>query len=161
MAEILEVLVEGGKATSGPPVGPALGPLGLNIMQVIKDINEKTKIFEGMKVPVKLVVDTKTKNYEITVGTPPTSALILKELGLEKGSRDPREEKIGDLSMEQARKIALMKRDSVLGTDLKEKVKEVIGSCISMGVTVEGKDPREAQREVNDGKYDSVLTAAG
>lgn len=161
MAEILEVLVEGGKATSGPPVGPALGPLGLNIMQVIKDINEKTKMFEGMKVPVKLTIDTKTKTYEITVGTPPTSALILKELGLEKGSKDPREEKIGDLKMEQARKIALMKRDSVLGSDLKEKVKEVIGSCISMGVTVEGKDPREVQREVNDGEYDSVLTAAG
>lgn len=161
MAEILEVLVEGGKATTGPPVGPALGPLGLNIMQVIKDINEKTKVFEGMKVPVKLTIDTKTKKYEISVGTPPTSALILKELGLEKGSKDPREEKVGDLSMEQARNIALMKRDSVLGSDLKEKVKEVVGSCISMGVTVEGKDPREVQREINDGKFDSVLTAGG
>ena len=161
MTEILEVLVEGGKATSGPPVGPALGPMGLNIMQVVKDINEKTKVFDGMKVPVKLIIDTKTKKYEITVGTPPTSALILKELGKEKGSVNPREEKIGDLTMEQARKIALMKRDSLLGQNLKEKVKEVIGGCISMGVTVEGKDPREAQRDINDGKYDSVLTASG
>ncbi len=85
MAEVLELLVDGGKASSGPPVGPALGPLGLNIMQVVKDINDKTKAFEGMKVPVKLTIDTKTKAYEISVGTPPTSSLILRELGLEKG----------------------------------------------------------------------------
>jgi large subunit ribosomal protein L11 len=161
MAEILEVLVEGGKASSGPPVGPALGPLGLNIMQVVNDINEKTKAFEGMKVPVKLTIDTKTKSYEISVGTPPTSALIMKELGLEKGSQDARESKVGDLKMEQARKIALIKGDTVLGSNLKEKVKEVVGSCISMGVTVEGKDPREIQREINDGKFDHVLTASG
>jgi large subunit ribosomal protein L11 len=161
MPEILEVLVEGGKASTGPPVGPALGPLGLNIVQVVKEINEKTKAFEGMKVPVKLTIDTATKKYEISVGTPPTSALILKELGLEKGSKDQRGEKVGNLTVEQAKKIALIKRDSVLGTNLKEKVKEVVGSCISMGVTVEGKDPREVQREINDGKYDGVLTASG
>ncbi len=161
MAEILEVLVEGGKATSGPPVGPALGPLGLNIMEVVGAINEKTKVFSGMKVPVKLTINTKTKEYEITVGTPPTSALILQALGLEKGSVNAREEKIGNLTMEEVRKIALMKRDTLLGKNLKEKVKEVIGGCISMGVTVEGKDPREAQRDINDGKYDSKLTASG
>lgn len=161
MAEVLEVLVEGGKATSGPPVGPALGPMGLNIMQVVNEINEKTKDFEGMKVPVKLTIDTKTKKYEIDVGTPPTSALILKELGLEKGGKDQREDKVGNLTVVQARKIALIKKDTVLGTTLKEKVKEVVGSCISMGVTVEGKDPREVQRDINDGKYDNVLTASG
>jgi len=154
-------LVEGGKATSGPPVGPALGPMGLNIMQVVKEINDKTKAFEGMKVPVKLTIDTKTKEYDITVGTPPTSSLILRELGLEKGSQNPREDKVGDLKMEQARKIALMKRDSLLGGNLTEKVKEVVGTCISMGITVEGKDPREVQQEINDGVYDSVLTASG
>jgi large subunit ribosomal protein L11 len=160
MAEVLEVLVEGGKASSGPPVGPALGPLGLNIMQVVGEINEKTKAFEGMKVPVKLVIDTKTKSYEISVGTPPTSALIMKELGIEKGGQN-REDNVGDLTIEQARKIALIKKDTVLGSNLKEKVKEVVGSCISMGVTVEGKDPRETQQDINDGKYDSVLTASG
>jgi large subunit ribosomal protein L11 len=161
MAEVLEVLVEGGKASSGPPVGPALGPLGLNIMQVVKDINEKTKAFEGMKVPVKLTIDTKTKSYEISVGTPPTSALIMKELGIEKGSQNAREETVGNLTIVQARKIALIKGDTVLGSNLKEKVKEVVGSCISMGVKVEGKDPRETQRDINDGKYDSELTASG
>jgi large subunit ribosomal protein L11 len=161
MAEVLELLVDGGKASSGPPVGPALGPMGLNIMQVVKEINDKTKAFDGMKVPVKLTIDTKTKTYDISVGTPPTSSLILRELGLEKGSQNPREDKVGNLKMEQARKIALMKRDSLLGANLTEKVKEVVGTCISMGVTVEGKDPREVQQEINDGVYDSVLTAAG
>lgn len=161
MAEVLELLVDGGKASSGPPVGPALGPLGLNIMQVVKEINDKTKAFEGMKVPVKLTINTKTKAYDISVGTPPTSSLILRELGLEKGSQNPREDKVGNLKMEQARKIALMKRDSLLGGSLTEKVKEVVGTCISMGVTVEGKDPREVQQEINDGVFDSVLTAAG
>ena len=76
MAEKLDVLVDGGKATPGAPLGPALGPLGVNIVEIIKAINEKTKAFEGMKVPVTLVVDPKTKAYTITVGTPPTSALI-------------------------------------------------------------------------------------
>jgi large subunit ribosomal protein L11 len=161
MAEVLELLVDGGKASSGPPVGPALGPMGLNIMQVVKEINDKTKAFDGMKVPVKLTIDTKTKTYDISVGTPPTSSLILRDLGLEKGSQNPREDKVGNLKMEQARKIALMKRDSLLGANLTEKVKEVVGTCISMGVTVEGKDPREVQQEINDGVYDSVLTAAG
>jgi large subunit ribosomal protein L11 len=161
MAEVLELLVDGGKASSGPPVGPALGPMGLNIMQVVKEINDKTKVFEGMKVPVKLTINPKTKEYDISVGTPPTSSLILKELGLEKGSQNPREDKVGDLRMEQARKIALMKRDSLLGGNLTEKVKEVVGTCISMGITVEGKDPREVQQEINDGVYDSVLTASG
>ncbi|UCF08867.1 MAG: 50S ribosomal protein L11 [Thermoplasmata archaeon] len=161
MPEVLEILVEGGAASTGPPVGPALGPLGVNIMQIVKEINEKTKAFEGMKVPVKLTIDTKTKECEISVGTPPTSSLIIRELGLEKGSSNPREDKIGNLTMEQARKIALMKKDTLLGKNLIEKVKEVVGSCISMGVTVEGKDPREVQQEINDGKYDSVLTASG
>ena len=81
MAETIEVLVEGGKASAGPPLGPALGPLGVNVMQVVNAINEKTKHFDGMKVPVKVIVDPKTKGFEIEVGTPPVTALILKELG--------------------------------------------------------------------------------
>src|SRR3972149_8379670 len=98
VAETLEVLVDGGKATAGPPLGPALGPLGMNIMEIVKAINEKTKSFEGMKVPVKLVIDTRTKAYTIEVGTPGTSALILKEIGAEKGSGEAGETRIGDLT---------------------------------------------------------------
>jgi len=158
MVETIEVLVEGGKANAGPPLGPALGPLGVNVMQVVNAINEKTKHFDGMKVPVKVIVDPKTKSFEIEVGTPPVTALILKELGIEKGSGNPREEKVGNLSMDQVIKIAKMKYGDLLGKDLKSKVKEVIGSCVSIGVNVEGKSPKEVQKEIDEGKYDSKFS---
>jgi large subunit ribosomal protein L11 len=156
MAEKIEVLVDGGKATPGPPLGPVLGRVGVNVVQVVAAINEKTRAFAGMKVPVKLVVE-KDKSFTVEVGTPPTTALIMKELGLEKGSGKPKTEKVGDLTLEQAKKIAKMKSESVLGKDLKKQVKEVVGSCVSMGVTVEGKDPREVQKEIDAGKHDKLL----
>ena len=81
MPEIIEVLVDGGEASPGPPLGPALGPLGVNIMNVANDINKKTGPFKGMKVPVKITI-ADDKSYEIEVGTPPISALIKDELGL-------------------------------------------------------------------------------
>ncbi|MCK4347601.1 MAG: 50S ribosomal protein L11 [Thermoplasmatales archaeon] len=155
MAEIIEALVEGGKASAGPPLGPALGPMGVNIMQIIGAINEKTKDFEGMKVPVKVIVNPKTKDFEIKVGTPPASALILDKLGAEKGSGAPSTHKIGDLTVDQAIKVAKMKYDNLLGSGLKEKTKEIIGTCVSLGVTVEGKDPREIQKAISEGEYDS------
>lgn len=155
MAETIEALVEGGKASAGPPLGPALGPMGVNIMQIISAINEKTKDFEGMKVPVKVIVNPKTKDFEIKVGTPPASALILDQLGAEKGSGAPSTHKIGDLTVDQAIKVAKMKYDNLLGSGLKEKTKEIIGTCVSLGVTVEGKDPREIQKIIDNGEYDS------
>lgn len=158
MPETIEALVDGGNATPGPPLGPVLGPLGINIMEVIKVINEKTKAFEGMKVPVKVIVDPATQDFEVTVGTPPTSALIMKELGLEKGSSNPRTDKVGNLTMEQVKKIANMKQDSLGGKDIREMAKEVIGSCVAMGITVEGSDPRDIQKLINEGAYKDILT---
>lgn len=153
----LEVLVEGGKATAGPPLGPALGPLGVNVMNIVNEVNKKTKAFDGMKVPVKIKIDTKTKEFEISVGTPPTSGLILKELNLEKGSDNPTENKVGNLTIEQSKKIAEMKFDSLLGANIKAKVKEVVGTCVSMGITVEGKDPRDVQKMIDEGQFDNKL----
>ncbi len=155
MAETIEALVEGGKATAGPPLGPALGPLGVNIMQVINTINEKTKQFDGMKVPVKVIIDPKSKNFEIEVGTPPAASLILKELGAEKGSGSAGTHKIGNLTIDQAVKVAKMKQDNLLGKELKQKTKEVIGTCVSLGVTVEGKKPQEIQKAIDDGEFES------
>ena len=155
MAEKIEALVEGGKASAGPPLGPALGPLGVNIMDIINTINDKTKQFDGMKVPVKVLVDPKTKKFEIEVGTPPASSLIFKELGLEKGSGSAGSHKIGNLTVDQAIKIAKMKQDNLLGKELKYKTKEVIGTCVSIGVTVEGKKPQEVQKAIDEGEYDS------
>ena len=157
MAETLEVLVDGGKATAGPPLGPALGPMGMNIMEIVKAINEKTKSFEGMKVPVKLVIDTKTKAYTIEIGTPGTSALILKEIGAEKGSGEAGKTMVGNISLKAAIKVADVKKDTLAGKDLKNRVTEVIGTCVSMGVKVEGKPPKEMLAEIKAGKHDKEL----
>ena len=156
--KIVEALVNGGQATAGPPLGPALGPLGVNVLAIVNKINEITKDYSGMKVPVKISVDTNNKEFEVTVGTPTTSALLVSELGVTKGSGVPNTEKIGDLSLEQIVRIAKVKSDDVLGKDLKAAVKEVLGTGVSMGVTVEGKDPREVQAEINEGKHDALLT---
>ena len=155
--QIVEVLVEGGKATPGPPLGPAIGPLGLNVKQVVDRINEATKDFAGMQVPVKIIVDPVTRQFEIEVGTPPVSQLIKKELGLEKGSDEATRNIVGNLTMEQVIKIARAKKQQMLAADLKAAAKEVIGTALSMGVTIEGKDPREVQKEIDEGLYDEVF----
>jgi large subunit ribosomal protein L11 len=155
--ETVEILIDGGKATPGPPLGPAIGPLGINMMQVVEQINQKTADFEGMKVPVKVIVDTASKEFEVTVGTPPTTALIMDELKIEKGSQDPGTDKVADLKIEQALKVARMKFDALLSADFKNATKEVVGTCVSMGITVEGKDPREVQKEISQGVYDQQL----
>jgi len=155
MTETIEVLVEGGKATPGPPLGPALGPMGVNVVQVVAKINEKTKTFEGMKVPVKVIVDPKTKAFEIKVGTPPTSALLVKEIGAEKGSGTPNKDKVGNITIEQAIKVANMKQDSLMGKNIKMRVLEVVGVCVSSGITVEGKDAKAIQKEIKEGKWDA------
>lgn len=153
----IDALVSGGQATAGPPLGPALGPLGVNVLAVVNKINELTKDYAGMKVPVKIVVDPETKQFEVTVGTPTTSALVVSELKITKGSGKPNVEKVGDLTMEQVVGLAKKKRPELLAKSLKLAAKEVLGSCVSMGVTVEGRDPREVQREIDEGKYDSLF----
>ncbi len=149
MAEI-KVLVQGGRATPGPPLGPALGPLGVNIGQVVAEINKKTKEFEGMTVPVTVRVDEKTRQFEIIVGSPPTSALIKKELGIEKGSKAG--EVVGDLPFEKVVEIAKKKMGDMGVKSLKAAVKNVLGTCVSMGVTVDGKPPKEVIKEIEEGK---------
>ena len=104
--ETVDVLIEGGKATAAPPLGPALGPKGVNIGEVVGKINEMTSEFKGMQVPVKVIIDTDTKGFEIKVGTPPASALIKKEAGVAKGAGNPKTEKVADLKIEQIIKIS-------------------------------------------------------
>ncbi|KYH41737.1 MAG: 50S ribosomal protein L11 [Candidatus Bathyarchaeota archaeon B26-2] len=161
MAEkkVVELLVDGGKATAGPPIGPILGPLGVNVLMIVNKINEVTKEYSGMKVPVTVTVDPETKEFEVSVGIPTTSALIVKEAQIEKGSGAPNSEKVGNLTMEQVIKIAKIKSPVLLASSLKAAVKEILGSCVSIGVTVEGKDPREVQKELEEGVYDEVLKA--
>jgi large subunit ribosomal protein L11 len=156
--KIVDLLVSGGQATAGPPLGPALGPLGVNILAIVNKINELTKDYSGMKVPVKVTVDPETKEFEVSVGTPTTSALIVKELKVEKGSETPNTQKVGNLTMEQVVRVSKLKRPELLAKTLKAAAKEVLGSCVSMGVTVAGKDPREVQREMDEGKYDELFS---
>lgn len=156
MEKIINALVDGGKANAGPPLGPALGPLGLNAGEVIAKINEKTKTFSGMKVPIKVIVDTESKTFEIEVGAPATSELIKKEIGIEKG-RKTKDEIAGDIGLEKVIGIAKKKNESSLGKSLKEMTKEVIGSCTSLGVTINGKPTKEIVREINEGKHDSLM----
>ena len=155
--EVVEALVEGGKATPAPPLGPALGQLKVNIKAIIDDINSRTKDFAGMKVPVKITVDVDTKEYTIEVGTPPTSQLIKKELGLEKLSQTPGKQEAGNLTMEQVIKIARMKKDSMLVNGLMQAIKNVLGSCVSAGVSIEGKSALDVIKELDEGKYDSLI----
>jgi large subunit ribosomal protein L11 len=155
--KVVEALVNGGQATAGPPLGPALGPLGVNVLAIVNKINEITQDYSGMKVPVKISVDTDNKEFEVTVGTPTAAALLVSELGVTKGSGTPNTEKVGNLSLEQVVKVAKMKRADILGRTLKAAVKEVLGTGVSMGVTVEGKDPREVQKEITEGKHDALL----
>jgi large subunit ribosomal protein L11 len=129
--------------------------------QVIAAINEKTRDFAGMNVPIRVIVDKATRSFEVEVGTPPTSALIKKELGLKEPVKEEAGVKgkktIGNLSIAQCVKIARGKQSASMARSLKAGVKEVIGTCLSLGVTVEGKNAKEASKEVSDGVYDSQL----
>ena len=147
-------LVTGGGASAGPPLGPALGPLGVNIMEVINAINDKTKDFEGMKVPVTVSVDPDTKAWDIEVGIPSAAALILKEAGIQKGSGASGTEWVGDVTMDAITKVANTKLEKSYASSLKSVAKTIIGTCLALGIKVEGKTPKEITAEINEGKWD-------
>jgi large subunit ribosomal protein L11 len=153
----ITVLVPAGQATPAAPLGPALGPLGVNVGEVVAEINKQTAQFKGMKVPVTIKVDPATRKFEVIVGSPPMSALIKKELGIEKGAQNPKEEVVGNLTMEQVVKIAKTKLESSASSNLKSVVKEVIGTCNSMGVTVEGKRAALIIKDIDAGRYDELI----
>ena len=141
-------------------MGPALGPLGVNVMQIVNRINELTKAYAGMKVPVKVIVDVEDKSFDVEIGTPTTSALLVKELGVEKGSGTPKATKVGNLTPEAIVKVAQMKSPDSYAKNLRNAVKEIAGTCVSMGVNVDSKDAKEFIKEVNEGKYDQVLAGS-
>lgn len=201
----VEALIEGGKATPAPPLGPTLAQLKVNVGKIVQDINVKTKEYEGMKVPIKIIIDDETKEYKFEIGTPPVSSLIRKELGLkiigeEKKettevpaevpvTEEPKkevktEEKkptaaegaaeeaatpaapvevkkvrviVGDLTIDQCIKIMKMKRDTLLAKNTRKALKEIVGSVVSMPLTVEGKNPKEVLKDIDEGKYDDKL----
>jgi large subunit ribosomal protein L11 len=138
----VSILVEGGKAAAGATLGSALGPLGVNVGQVVAQINEQTKQFLGMRVPVVIRVDPNTRAFTLSVGRPPVAALLLKEAKKEKGSGKPKGEVIGDVSLEAVKRIAEAKGEDLYGRSVEEKMNQVIGTCVSLGLSVAGEDPR-------------------
>ncbi len=157
MAGTIEVLVPGGQADPGPPLGPELGPTPVDVQAVVSEINDETAAFDGTEVPVTIEYED-DGSFEIEVGVPPTAELIKDEAGFETGSGEPHEEFVADLSVDQVRQIAEQKRPDLLSYDLKNAAKEVVGTCVSLGVTVEGENPREFKERVDAGEYDDVLS---
>lgn len=153
--QTISSLVTGGEASAGPPLGPALGPMGVNILEIINAINEKTKEFQGMKIPVTVSVDADTKKWEIEVGIPSASALLLKEAGIQKGSGTSGTEWVGEVSADMISKIAKVKLETSYASSLKSVAKQIVGTCVSLGIKVEGKTPKEFTAEINEGKWDS------
>ena len=154
---IVRAQVTGGAASGGPPIGPAVGPTGINIKDVVDAVNEKTAVFKGLTVPVRIECDPETKQFEIFVETPSTASLLLKELGVEKGSINSTEQKSGDLTLEQVITVANAKKDIFLAKTFKNAVKTVIGTALSIGATVEGSDPKEIQKRIDAGEYDDKI----
>ncbi|MBD3388633.1 MAG: 50S ribosomal protein L11 [Candidatus Altiarchaeales archaeon] len=154
--ETVKILVDGGAATAGPPLGPALGPMGVNAQKVVEEINKATESFKGMKVPVEVIVDPSTKEFEVKIGSPPTSALLLKALGAEKGSGS--KDATGDLSFDQVLEVAKGKQGSILANSLKGAVLEIVGTCQSLNITINGLTPKEMTAALKEGKLDDYIS---
>jgi large subunit ribosomal protein L11 len=132
---IIKLQIPGGQANPAPPVGPALGQHGVNIMEFCKAFNARTKDANGMTIPVVITVYS-DRSFTFITKTPPVSVLILKELGLEKGSGVPNKEKIGTLTKEQVKKIAQTKMPDLNAASLESAMKMVAGTARSMGVII-------------------------
>jgi large subunit ribosomal protein L11 len=155
----IKLLVEGGSMQPGPAVSQKLGPAGINLGQVIQKVNEATKAFAGMKVPVELEVNVKTKTFEVKVFSPPVSGLLKREIKIEKGSGTQKKLFAGNISIEQIIFIAKTKLPNMLCKDLKSAVKTIIGTCASLGILVENKPAVEIEEELEEGKYDKEIKA--
>jgi len=153
----LKFIIEGGKATPGPPIGPALSPYKVNVVEVVNAINSATRDYEGLPIPVEVIVDTDTRKFEVKVGIPTTTALLMKFAGAKEPTGDPAHKKIGDVKFEDIVKIAIIKKEQLSAKTLKSAVKIILGTARAIGVFVEGKDPREVVRLVDQGFYDELI----
>jgi large subunit ribosomal protein L11 len=154
---IIKLLVDGGEMKPGPSIAQQIGPLGINLGSVISEVNKATQEFKGIKVPVELDVDKKTKKFTVKTFSPPTSELIRRELKLEKGSNDHKNIKVGNASIEDIIKIAKIKLPNMLEKDLKKAVKSILGTSASMGILVEDKEPNELIKEVERGLFEKEI----
>ncbi len=154
----IKLLVDGGAMKPGPAVAQQLGPMGINMGKVISDINEATKDFKGMQVPVNLDVDAQTKDFTIKVLSPPISAILKKEAGIETASGARLKMQSANLSIEQLISATKQKYPNMLAKDFKGAFLSVLGSAMSIGILIESKDPQEIIEEVKQGKYDKEIS---
>jgi large subunit ribosomal protein L11 len=124
---------------------------------VVEKINEVTAEFMGMRVPVEITVNTDTKEFSVKVGTPTVAALIVKEAAVEKGSGSPGKDYVGNISIDSAIKIAKIKMPDLRAKTLKAALKQVVGTCVSMGIKVDGKEPKQVIKDIDSGLYDNML----
>jgi large subunit ribosomal protein L11 len=157
MAGTIEVLVPGGQANPGPPLGPELGPTPVDVQAVVSDINERTSAFDGTEVPITVTYED-DGSFNIEVGVPPTAALIKDELSFETGSGRPESDFVADMSLDQLKTIAEQKQSDLLAYDTKSAAKEVAGTCVSLGVTIEGNDARSFKERIDEGEYDDYFS---
>ena len=154
---IIKLLIEGGDMKPGPAIAQKIGPMGINMGKVISEINTATKDFKGLKVPVELDVNPKTKTFEVKVFSPPVAELIKKELSIEKGSGEAKKLKAGNISIEQVIKISKTKYPNMLSNNLKNAVMSVVGSCVSLGILVENEEAKDFEEQLRSGKYDKMI----
>jgi large subunit ribosomal protein L11 len=153
-------IVNGGGASGGPPIGPALGPMGVNIMQIVNEINSKTAEYDGLPVPVEVVIETDTKQFQVKVGMLTTFALLSQSTGIKKGSGEPNREFVANLTFDELVNIAKKKSDGIYAASLKAAVREVLGTCQSAGVTVDGTHAKQVQESIAAGEYNDQLAEA-
>jgi large subunit ribosomal protein L11 len=137
VAALIKLQINAGQATPAPPIGPALGQHGVNIMEFCKAYNAKTEGERGSVIPVEITV-YEDRSFTFITKTPPASELIKKAAGVPKGSGEPHKTKVGRLTSEQVRQIAQAKLEDLNATDLDAASKIIAGTARSMGITVEG-----------------------
>ena len=135
VTSVIKLQIPAGKATPAPPVGPALGSSGVNIMQFVKEFNDRTASQAGMTIPVVITV-YKDKSFEFITKVPPVAVLIKKAIKIEKGSGKPNKDKVAKITMEQVKAIAEQKMPDLNAASLETAMKMVAGTARSMGVVV-------------------------
>lgn len=153
----IKLLIDGGSMKPGPAIAQQLGPLGINMGKVISDVNLATADFKGMKVPIELNINEKTKSFKIKTFSPPTSELLKKELNLEKGTADHKKVKVGNASIEDVIKVTKIKFPDMLQKEFKSAVKSVLGTCKSIGILVENQEANDLTKDIVSGKFDSEI----
>lgn len=152
----IKLLVEGGVMAPGPALSQQIGPLGINMGQVISKINDATKSFKGLKVPVELNIDA-AKNISIKVFSPSVSELLKQEVGVTVGSGLQKSNYIGNLAIEQIISVAKTKLPDMLCKSLEAAVKTVVGTCASLGILIESKSAIEIESLIANGKFNKEI----